>query len=118
MEQESFEEAEQGYLLQDDKKSAAAFEHAFKSGGEAAVAEWLLSRSMARARKSYVSPLRLAFQTARLKRKEETLRLLEESYLERSPWLVMIQNDPEFDFLHSDERYRDLVKKIRLPLAY
>ncbi len=118
MEQESFEEAEQGYLLQGDKKSAAAFRHAFKSGGETAVAEWLLSRSMARARKSYVSPLWLAFQTARLKRKEETLRLLEESYLERSAWLVMIQNDPEFDFLHSDERYRALVKKIGLPPAY
>ena len=96
----------------------SGFEHAFKSGGEAAVAEWLLSRSMARARKSHVSPLWLAFRTARLKRKEETLRLLEESYLERSPWLVMIQNEPEFDFLHSDERYRALVKKIGLPPAY
>jgi hypothetical protein len=71
---------------------------------------------MARARKSYVSPLWLAFRTARLKRKEETLRLLEESYLERSPWLVMIQNEPEF--LHSDECYRALVKKIGLPPAY
>jgi len=30
----------------------------------------------------------------------------------------MIQNDPEFDFLHSDERYRALVKKIGLPPAY
>ena len=54
----------------------------------------------------------LAVRTARLKRKEERLRLLKESYLERSPWLVMIQNEPEFDFLHSDERYRALVKKI------
>jgi hypothetical protein len=105
-------------LLQGDKKSAAAFAHAFKSGGETAVAEWLLSRSRARARKSYVSPLWLAFQTARLKRKEETLRLLEQSYLERSPWLVLIQSDPEFDFLHSDEGYRAMVKKIGLPPAY
>jgi hypothetical protein len=28
---------------------------------------------------------------------------------------VFLQNEPAFDFLHSDERYRAIVKKIGLP---
>ena len=78
----------------------------------------MLNRTKARARKEYVSPLTLAHQTARLKNKEETLKLLEDSYRERSPWLVLLQNEPDFDFLHSDERYRTIVKKMGLPTAY
>jgi TolB-like protein/DNA-binding winged helix-turn-helix (wHTH) protein len=113
--EESVRATEQGLVLQGDKKSADAVHRAFESGGKRAVAEWLLNRTKAKARKEYVSPLMLASQTARLKRKDETLKLLEESYRERSPWLVLVQNEPEFDFLHSDERYQALVKKMGLP---
>jgi hypothetical protein len=31
---------------------------------------------------------------------------------------VFLQKEPAFDFLHSDERYRALVRKIGLPPAY
>jgi hypothetical protein len=102
-------------VLQGDKKSADAVHHAFESGGERAVAEWLLNRTKARARTEYVSPLMLASQTARLKRKDQTLKLLEDSYRERSPWLVLVQNEPEFDFLHPEQRYQAILKKMGLP---
>jgi len=45
-----------------------------------------------------------AFANAQVKRKEETLRYLEESYQQRSPELVFVQNDPNYDFVHSDPR--------------
>jgi TolB-like protein/DNA-binding winged helix-turn-helix (wHTH) protein len=106
---------QRGLTLQGDKKSADAVHQAFESGGQRAVAEWLLNQNKAEARKKYVSPLTLALQTARLKRKEENLQLLDESYRERSPWLVLLQHQPEFDFLHSDGRYQALVKKVGLP---
>jgi Tfp pilus assembly protein PilF len=112
---ESAYEWQQAFLMQGDKKSAVAVRHAFDSGGKKAVAEWLLDGSKARARKKYVSPLWLAYDNARVGNKEETLRLLQEAYNERSPWLVFLQNEPAFDFLHSDERYRAIVKKIGLP---
>jgi TolB-like protein/DNA-binding winged helix-turn-helix (wHTH) protein/Tfp pilus assembly protein PilF len=102
-------------VLQGDKRSADAVRRAFESGGQKAVAEWLLKQNKAKARQEYVSPWVLALQTARLKRKAETLQLLEDSYRERSPWLVLMQHQPEFDFLHSDERYQALVKKMGLP---
>jgi hypothetical protein len=50
--------------------------------------------------------------------REETLKFLVVAYQERSPWIVFVQNEPVFDFLHSDPRYRALIKKIGLPPAY
>jgi hypothetical protein len=55
---------------------------------------------------------------AQLGRREEAIRYLEESYRERSPDLVFVQNDPNFDFVHSDPRYRAIVNKMGLPPAY
>ena len=55
---------------------------------------------------------------AQLRHKEETLHYLEESFRERSPWLVHVQHDPDFDFLHDEPRYRAIVVKMGLPPAY
>jgi hypothetical protein len=79
--------------------------------------EWLLNYDLDRARTKYVSPLSLAFDYARLADKEETLRALNVAYRERSPWLIFLQKEPVFDFIHSDERYRALAKKMGLPPA-
>ncbi|HZS97631.1 MAG TPA: hypothetical protein VFA40_12690 [Terriglobales bacterium] len=49
--------------------------------------------------------------------KEETLKFLEAAYQKRSPGIVFLQNEPVFDFLHPDPRYRVLIKKIGLPPA-
>jgi hypothetical protein len=35
-----------------------------------------------------------------------------------SPFPLDIQNDANFDFLHTDERYRSLIQRIGLPPAY
>jgi hypothetical protein len=32
--------------------------------------------------------------------------------------MVFLQSDPQFDFLHSAERYRALVEKMGFPPAY
>ena len=60
----------------------------------------------------------LASDFGELHRKEETLHYLEEAYNERSPNLAWVQHSPEFDFLHTDERYRSLIQRIGLPPAY
>jgi hypothetical protein len=80
--------------------------------------QWLLSQDLDQARKKYVSPFTLAYDYARLERKEDTLRALEDCYREHSPWLPLVQKEPVFDFLHSEPRYRDIVKKMGLPPAY
>ena len=115
---ESVEELDEGLRMTGDKETAAAIRHAFESGGYRAVAELRLERMKAAARKQYVSPLRLAYRYARVGRKEETLKFLEDAYREHSAWLVFVQNEPSLDFVHGDERYQAIVKKMGLPPAY
>jgi hypothetical protein len=50
--------------------------------------------------------------------KDETLKQLEDAYREHAVDLVFLQGEPVFDFLHSSERYRVLVKNIGLVPAY
>jgi TolB-like protein/DNA-binding winged helix-turn-helix (wHTH) protein len=115
---ESQQELEEGLRLSGDQQGADAVHHAFERGGEQAVQEWQLKQLQKRARKRYVSPLDMAIQYARLKQERKALWFLEKAYNERSPWLIFLQNDPVFDFLHSDKEYQDLVKKIGLPPAF
>lgn len=66
----------------------------------------------------YVSPVSLADLYAQSGQREKTVALLDEAYLQHSPHLFDIQNNVDFDFLHSDQRYRALVQKIGLPPAW
>jgi TolB-like protein/DNA-binding winged helix-turn-helix (wHTH) protein len=118
MTNESARELTEAVRLRIGEKAAGAVRQAYKRGGERAMDEWLLKNDITWARQEYVSPWLLAGRYARLGRKEETLKFLEAAYREHSPMLVWLQNEPIFDFLHSDEQYRALVKKIGLPLAF
>jgi TolB-like protein/DNA-binding winged helix-turn-helix (wHTH) protein len=99
------------------KRSRAELEEVFERVGITGVLEWKLERMKRAAGKEYVSPLGLAHLYVHLGRKEEGIRALEQSFKDREPWLVHIQNDPELDVLHSDSRYRAIVQKMGLPDA-
>jgi TolB-like protein/DNA-binding winged helix-turn-helix (wHTH) protein len=118
MDREAAEHMALAFANVNDDKSAAAIRLAFEKKGLLGVSEWMLNGQLAQVKKKYVSPFSLAWNYARLKRKEQTLAYLEDAYKERSPRIVFLQKDPVFDFLHSEERYRELVKKIGLPPAY
>jgi hypothetical protein len=77
-----------------------------------------LKQDQDRARKQHLSPIHFAYDYALLRRKDEAIAALEEDYREHDPWLVFLQREPAFDFIHADERYRDLVRKMGLPPAY
>jgi serine/threonine protein kinase/tetratricopeptide (TPR) repeat protein len=118
MEKEAAQELEKGALIDGDKVSAAAVRRAFAQGGYKAVLEWQVSELTKSAAKNYVSPISFAYIYGRLGLRERTLHYLDEAYKEHSPRLVFIQTVPDFDFLHSDERYRVLVRRIGLPPAF
>jgi TolB-like protein/DNA-binding winged helix-turn-helix (wHTH) protein len=118
MDREAAEHMAQAYLAGNDERSAAAIRLAFKEKGLRGVSEWLLNVQLAQVGKKYVSPWILAWNYAHLQRKDETLAALEEAYKERSPWLVFVQKEPVFDFLHGDERYRSIVRRVGLPPVY
>jgi len=120
MYKESEQELESALRLGSDPKMADAYHRAFARNGERGAEQFGVEDIKAMARKKYVSPWEMAFECAFLgdDGKEETLKFLEVAYQARSPWIVFIQNEPVFDFLHSDPRYRALIKKIGLPPAY
>jgi TolB-like protein/DNA-binding winged helix-turn-helix (wHTH) protein len=114
MAKESAEQMQQALVLEGDKTSAAAVGQAFQRGGSHAVAEWWL-HAVRKSAHGYSSPYWTAIAEARAGHKEETIRLLDEALGEHSPRMVFLQNEPAFDFIHKDDRYQELVKKIGLP---
>jgi tetratricopeptide (TPR) repeat protein len=112
---ESEQELEKALRLSGDGALAKAEHQAFERGGEKAVEQLGVDDIQSRARKQYVSPYDIAEQYSYLGDKEQTMNFLEAAYRERAPWLVMLQREPIFDFLHSEPRYRALVERIGLP---
>jgi hypothetical protein len=117
MNREAAHEMATVYRLSGDEDGPAAIMRAFESGGIRRVVEYDLGRVEALARTSYVSPLALARAHGRLQQRDATLALLEAAAQERSPFLVFLQNEPDFDFLHGDPRYEAVVKQVGLPPA-
>jgi TolB-like protein/DNA-binding winged helix-turn-helix (wHTH) protein len=114
-EKEAAQELEKLLLLQGKETSAVAVRHKFEQGGYKAVVLGELDYYKKLSEKQYVSRLELAKYAAQLGRREETLALLEEGYQQHDPELLWIRNDPAYDFLHGDERYLSLIKRIGLP---
>jgi TolB-like protein/DNA-binding winged helix-turn-helix (wHTH) protein len=117
MYKESQSELERGHELQHDWAAKAGAHQAWLTGGEPAVERWGVRDIQALARKQYLETEFVASIVAFTGDKNETLTYLEISYRNHDPNLIFIQNEPLFDFLHSDPRYQALVKKMGLPLA-
>lgn len=102
-----------------NQADAESIRRAFARGGYRAVIQWNVASMKKRSEKHYVSPVDLALQYAQLGEREKTLSLLEEGYRQHSPMLLEgVQSDPAYDFLHSDERYRAIIKKTGMPAEY
>ncbi len=115
MKKEAGQSAEQMFLIEGDHQSADAVQQALKRGVDPQVGELLLRQDQELSRKGYRSPIHLAWDYAVLQRKGETVRALQDSFREHSPFLVFLEEEPVYDFLHSDPRYRAPVAKMGLP---
>ena len=115
---EAVQEWEKTALLRGDKESGENLRRHFEKGGYKAMVLWQVGDLKKKSATQYVSPVFLAALHAELGQREETLSLLEEGYRLRYPQLLWIQTDPAFDFLHSDERYRSIIRRVGLPPTY
>jgi TolB-like protein/DNA-binding winged helix-turn-helix (wHTH) protein len=115
MDREAALELAAAHRLFGDEEGAVSVARAFDTGNPRGIAEDQLRRAEVRSRKSYVSPLDLARAHARLQHREQTLAQLEAAVRERSPFLIFLQNEPDFDFLHGDPRYQAVVQRVGLP---
>ena len=118
MDKESMQCLENYYRYAEGPASADSLHRAYQRGGIKAAVEWQIKFVKARAAKRYVSPVDFAELYAQLGNREQTLALLEEAFQQHAPGLLWIQGDSAYDFLHSDERYRSIIKRVGLPPAY
>jgi len=64
---------------------------------------------------SRISPYQVASYCAILKKNDEAFEWLEKAYEAHDPGMVAIKTDSDFDSLHSDTRFPDLLRRMRLP---
>jgi tetratricopeptide (TPR) repeat protein len=114
MDQQSAEEWAKCLAGEGQGSDADASRRAFASGGMNGLLEWQLAQDTKSSSKNYFSPYDLAKDYARL-RKEDTLRLLEQAYQQHVAWMVFLQSEPDFDFVHSEPRYQAIVRGMKLP---
>ena len=101
-----------------DEESRAAIAAAFAHKGLKGVAALQLDGIRRVAEHRYVSPLALAHYYARAGQTHETLSQLEAAVTEHTPFLVFLQSEPDFNFVHDTDRYRAIVKRIGLPIHH
>jgi|SRR5579864_808880 len=66
-------------------------------------------------KKRYVSPYGLAQIYAASNKKEDTFKWLHAAYEDHAVWMGYLAVDPIFDRYRSDERFKDLLRRVGLP---
>jgi TolB-like protein/tetratricopeptide (TPR) repeat protein len=97
------------------KSRQAHVAYALAVCGRVEQAEQLLNELLEESKTSYVSPWLFANIYAGLGLKDKAFECLEECYRQREHDLVFSYVWPQFDSLHSDARWDDLMSRIRLP---
>ena len=120
--QGKFAEAEEEFQKIGDLRAwtpaMAAIGFLYGQWGKPEKAQAILDEFAALAREGkYASSYGVAVVYAGLKDKERILALLDQAYVERSHWLVWLNNDPRWDAFRSEPRFRELVRKVGLPVA-
>ena len=114
MYKEAMSEWQKGLVADGDVQTAALLGDTYaRSGYKDAMRAWV-NDEIRQSSHEYVSPFGIAQQFAMLGEKDPTMDWLEKAYQDRSVDLVTVKVDPVFDFLHSDPRFQDLLRRIGL----
>jgi tetratricopeptide (TPR) repeat protein len=83
--------------------------------GQRGEAQKLLDQLREESKQKYVSPYNIALIYEGLGDIEQAFRSLEKAYAEHDSNIVHVKVEPEFEGLHSDPRFTDLLRRIGLP---
>jgi len=98
-----------------ESEMAGALGHAYAMAGKRGEAAKALAELKERSTQHYVAPFDIALIYAGLGATNLMFEWLEKAYEDHSFWLVWIKTDPRFDSIRDDPRYRDLLRRMRLP---
>jgi hypothetical protein len=100
-------------LIGEPQEALAVLRKAYETGG--AKAYWLAHVELlkARSKRTYVSPIFIAFDYAELRDNEKALDWLEKAYVDRSGWLLELNVDPSWDNIRTDQRFKSLVNRVK-----
>ena len=87
---------------------------AYAAEGRKTEALQIITQLQTTSGKRYVSPYGLAQIYAALNDKEQTFKWLQIAYDDRAVWMSYLAVDPVFDGYRSDQRFQDLLRRVRL----
>jgi tetratricopeptide (TPR) repeat protein len=115
---EAADEMFKAYFSEGDKDAREARRLASSEDGYNELLRFIVRGLQERATHEYVPQMDMADIYALLGEREGTLRSMENGFKDHHPRIVFIQATPWFDFVHSDERYRAIVRQVGLPPTY
>jgi eukaryotic-like serine/threonine-protein kinase len=114
MHKEAVEERERAVSLSGSPELAASIEEDFyKSGYKGVLQSWLVGLTEL-AKHGYVSSYSIATVYMRMNDKDKAFTWLEKAYEEHDSGLVSLAVEPVFSSVHSDPRFRELLRRMRL----
>jgi tetratricopeptide (TPR) repeat protein len=98
-----------------ESEMAGALGHAYAVSGKRGEAEQALAALKERSAQHYVSPFDIAVIYVGLGAMSSTFAWLDKAYEDHSTWLFLIKVDPRFDAIRDDPRFRDLLRRMKIP---
>ena len=112
--QEALKEYQAAYRLSDDPAMLGFVGHAYARSGKKDEALKAIDQMKEISRQRYVPAYSFAQVYAALGEKDQAFQWLDKCYQDHDPSMVLIKVDPTLDNLHTDPRFADLVKRMRL----
>jgi len=114
--EEAVSEFELIYRRDDEAYLALGFlGYCHAMAGRRAEAESLRNILKDVSKRKYVSPYGIIIICVALGQIDEAMELFEQLYAERNDWLVWLKVSPKLKHLHSDPRFRDLLRRVGFP---
>jgi len=118
-ESEAVTELQKGLALQGPDELAAALRPLYTSSGFQGARNFALREQIRilteASKQNYISPIALATNYAVLDQKDKAFEWLEQAYEEHAPGLLDLGLDPDYDNLHTDKRFQNLLRRINIP---
>lgn len=92
----------------------AEYANALALSGDTNKAQTELNNLLELSKQKYISAYHIAAIYVGLKDKDQAFKWLDKAVQDRADWLAFLKVDPRFDALHTDPRFRDLLRRMNL----